>query len=664
MMQNEDGRLEEKVTQMDHSVLFISIGLFAFLLSIYCLTYSGTYTTDDEHLLSSRALTLAFDQTPGLSRVIGNTRVYAYSIVDPLHASQVENIEPAQTLIGAVLVNLSIHLGIGRIQTLFLLNLWVTALTAVVIYLTARRQGYSNAVGMILSLLFGLCTIAFPYSKTFFRDSLAMGFVACAWYFGSAIARDNQMHPSGIVNWTGIIISIGLGSLSKNIALLVFPVLLLEIIARKSRNGKKFRVPGAFPIHQPALWILGLLMGGGLFWVFAVPKIPLLARFSPDYYLDLLRFFLTTPHPHLFEAIAGPWISPGKSIYLFSPILILSIWCLIFEFKSTRSAYLLFLCMVIAQELFYDDEWAGHINWGLRYALPAIPALILSTAPLVKKLIRSRSGKIGLAVLAGISLFVQIQGVLVPVSEYFSASAAAVPAIGEQEMIWNVRDSILGWSSGWLVTGQPAELALVRTGPALPLAFGGWITVVVLCLIPCFTPKRRYLTVLAAIVAFATSLSLPFLYKTDPAYHITRSDLKEAQSQIARQYHTGDLILLKSYGSPVWEYWMNWAGPGLTWSALPYAYPSPAAILQYNTDGDPTVALDRVSLGILDREARPGRRVWLVLPGDTAGSDLGIEEKWLAGRSNPASCHLISGEEQSTRLCRFDLRTGSGLPIE
>jgi hypothetical protein len=119
-----------------HPVLQIGLSLFALLIAIYCLTYSGTFVTDDEHILSSRALSLAFDKSVNDNRVYGNSRVFALSNLAGTSATQALNIEPGQEIIGSTLARLAVILHIGHIQTLFLLNIGVTALTSAVLFAT------------------------------------------------------------------------------------------------------------------------------------------------------------------------------------------------------------------------------------------------------------------------------------------------------------------------------------------------------------------------------------------------------------------------------------------------------------------------------------------------------------------------------------------------
>ena len=158
------------------------------------------------------------------------------------------------------------------------------------------------------------------------------------------------------------------------------------------------------------------------------------------------------------------------------------------------------------------------------------------------------------------------------------------------------------------------------------------------------------------ILALVMSVLLPALYKNDPEYYRNRTDLSTPQKYIADHQSPGDRILLKSYGNTIWEYWMNWTGPDLKWVALPFTYPGLNAIERFQTTGDPLQAMDTATLGILEKEALPQRQVWLVMPSDTPGADLRIEERWLSLRSDNVECTQFSEEDQSTRVCRYHIK--------
>ncbi len=635
---------------------FSAILLLSFLVLVYSFTYSGTFLTDDEHILTSRAISLASDDEFNLSRVIGNSRVYQFSIVEPLQAQEAANVEPVQGLIGAGLVKLSILLGMGRVQTLFLLNLWTTALTAMMIYLAARRQRHSHRTSLVVSLLFGFCTIAFPYSKTFFRDSLAMFFLSCAWFFSISIRSmsEGEGTQKGYLPWLGFIVSAVLGVLTKNTILIAVPFLLLEILlgCKRNRTGKKRSAAKPFRVW---LWIIIPAVIIFLVWIFIVPKIPLLSRFSPSYYWSLLVFFFSTPHPNMIQALVGPLISPGKSVFLFSPILVLALAALFARFKTSWSAWAYFVALIVFQALFYDEEWAGHVNWGLRFVIPAIPGLVLSLAPIVDNAFSSLLRKIGFISLALLSFFVQVLGVISPVKQYFVDKALSVPPVNEHALVWDIQQSPIWWSLQRIIKGRAVDFAWARVEGGSVILIG-FVIVLAILIISVLFKKNRMLPTLSLAAVLGLNIAMLFVYRNDPSWQLFRSDLEQSQQFVFSRLEKGDRVVLKSYGSAGWEYWMNWTGGFPVWTSLPLYYPTPATIEAYQSSNDPAMGLSEVSLAILGKEIDQGRRVWLVVPSDSLGSELELEQKWLAERSISSECSVFQGENTSTRVCLYQTK--------
>ncbi len=635
------------------SRLNFALAIFILLSLVYCLFYNGLFSTDDEHILSTQALSIAFDGEVNFSRVIGNERVFSYSRYVKPYADQALNIEPAQALFGSLLVKVAAACGIGRVQTLFLLTIWVTAATAAVLFLTVLRMGYPLPSALMAAAIFGLGTIVLPYSKTYFRDPLAMFFLTCAWFFLQAVKQDIVTPVAAekrIFYWAGLVFALIAGVLAKNIVLIASPVMLLDILLtlRKrqpaSKNGWK---------RWKWITLITAVILAVVCWFLVIPSIPLLARFTPDYYSLLARFFRDTPRPYFLEAIIGPFISPGKSLFIFSPILILAVPGLILRFKSTWQAWACLILMVIGQALFYDFEWAGHINWGLRYLLPVIPLMLLAAIPVIDRLLRVWAGRLILLLLSVFSMGVQLLGVLVPVDNFYHSMYAAAEPVSEWSTIWQARYSILVWNVKWLVNGQQVGIALARIPEKvlLILVLTALLTLLtVLCL--SVQRTRRYLW-LCLVGCLIFSFFLPVSYQNEDSYGMMRSDLRKSYQYLAQQAKPGDAVVIRSYGTPVWFFWMNWAGPQFHWTALPYYFPMPALIKKYAASGNPEDALNTNTRLIIEESMLPGSNLWLLLPSDSPGAELELEKTWLTNHSSFISCTTFEGETENTEVCRF-----------
>ena len=304
-----------------------SLFLACVLLAFYSLSYSGTFTTDDEHILASRTLSLAFDDSINDYRVMGNSRILEYFNLDPDYGEQSLNIEPMQALLGAQLAKFANTLQWGKIQTIFFLNILLTTFTAVSIFWILILLGFNLHTSITTGFLFGLCTMVWPYSKTYFRDPAAMFFITLAW--GAALiltTKRPHLKLSRMNNsllWIIFAVTIFLGVMSKNSTLLAVPVFLIMF----TQHWQEILIQNPMKINKKRKIIItiSILVLISLFtiWLFLPRQSGQFSRFTSFYYSTVIGNIISNPHSNLIEGILGPIISPGKSIFLFSPILIL-----------------------------------------------------------------------------------------------------------------------------------------------------------------------------------------------------------------------------------------------------------------------------------------------------------------------------------------------------
>jgi hypothetical protein len=85
--------------------------------------------------------------------------------------------------------------------------------------------------------------------------------------------------------------------------------------------------------------------------------------------------------------LAAMLFSPGKSIFLYNPLLVLLPLCIRRFYRKSPVIALASLAAVLANFLFYSfcTTWAGDYAWGLRYQVPVLALLLL---PLVALLCR------------------------------------------------------------------------------------------------------------------------------------------------------------------------------------------------------------------------------------------------------------------------------------
>lgn len=641
-----------------HEDLSLALLLFVLLATIYCLTYSGTFITDDEHILASRTLSLSFDESVNNRRVYGNSRLFFLSNLSPEYSASAMNVEPAQAVIGSFLARTSILLNVGHVQTIFLLNIWVIAFTAVILFLVTRFLGYSKFTAFWVGILFGLGTNAWPYTKTYFRDPLAMMFLSIAW--ASAIVIGNKRYSNKskrfkILIWLGLFFGTIAGILTKNTVTIAIPVLFVYLLAKKCAVLRT----EAIWKYIKGNWKKILLLSGFaaialIVWIKYLPSSGVFSRFAFDYYKYLATFFFTTPHPKFLEAISGPLISPGKSIFIYSPILVLSFLGLIKKWEVAWPSWFYLLLLIVGQALFYDDEWSGHINWGLRFILPAIPPLLIAAIPTIDSWLKTRTGRVGLLTVGGISVLIQVIGIFPPMRQFYIEMANVDPDLFKSAAIWEFNHTPLVWHIKWLFSGGALDLAAARVGLyAVPIVIGLFF-IAFLVIISLMRPLKKWFPYFSFFLTFGLVIVMLFTYKFDPEYYIGRNDLVSAEEKVSNNVLPGDLVVIKSYSSPVWYYWMNWAEQSYDWISLPLYFPKPNLIDMYEETNNPEVALDEATLKLFRELPAEYERVWLVLPGDTPGATLNIEVDWLLNNSATSTNWKFEGELAETQLYLFE----------
>jgi hypothetical protein len=608
--------------------------LLILLLTFYGLSYSGRFSTDDEHILASRSLGLAFEGRLNDDRVLGNDRILAYHALPAQQASPSLEIEPLQSFLGAGLARLALLMGSGRVQTLFLLNILATALAAICVFAAVRTLGYPDRTALVTALLFGLGTQVWPYTRTFFRDPLAMLFLAfvwlCALRLNQAVSRRGRLLAGA-----GIFLGLLLGVLTKNTVTVALPaVAVLLIPFWKSLGGREKSLLRA-RLARPGLFLLVVITLVGLLAFLLTARGPL-ARFSLSYYGQVLLFFITSPHPHFLAALFGPLVSPGKSLFLYSPVLLLSIAALVQKRIEALAAWGYVLLLVLAQALFYDGIWWGNVNWGLRFLAPAIPLLTIASAPLIHHILHLPKGWVYITLLGGLSGLVQLIGISAPLGEYYlymmSLSAQASGSLG----VWDPGYSALVWTAGRMLSGGQWDLAALRTG--LP----GLLTTAGLAALSClaFLQIRSRPSWMTPFLLGCTGLAillLPKGYATDPAYYPARSDFRAAQDDLQALASPADGLVISSYGTPAWNYWMNWGPADLAWVSLPFGLS--------NSSGLPAPVETILTAASGDHE-----RIWLLLPCDSPPS-----AALLAQKDQLASLELVAERNYLDGSCRTSL---------
>jgi hypothetical protein len=313
--------------------------------------------------------------------------------------------------------------GLGLAQTALLLNPLLTAWTGGLLYLAVIRLGWSRFAAIATALAYGLATLAWPYTQTFFSDTMAGWGLFAASYWLLAFQQDKHKH---ILFWAGL--AWGLAYLSRSINLVTLPVygLALAAVLAEGRGlgigdwrlGRRVPNPQS-PVPNPQFreWILfasPILAAGivSLWWNWLRFGSPLDSGYAPSEAFNGDWLF----------GLAGLLVSPGRGLLWYSPVLLLVPLGVGWFLRRARWLLLSSAGVALLYWLLYAKwyMWHGGYSWGPRFLVPVLPFLMLMTVPAWQWIfVEERWGRIGrwlTTLLVLLSLGVQWLGMLVSFS--------------------------------------------------------------------------------------------------------------------------------------------------------------------------------------------------------------------------------------------------------
>ncbi|MFH1681895.1 MAG: glycosyltransferase family 39 protein, partial [Candidatus Eisenbacteria bacterium] len=270
----------------------------------------------------------------------------------------------------------------------------LSATAAVVLFfLWARRIFRSETGALRAALVLGTATLLWPYAKRGWTEMPQTAFL-----LGSVLLLERaRARGSG-----GQALAAGL-LLGGAIALRVTGVVLLPVLA----------LPLLFRWERPPLLRRALLYAAGI--LLAVLPLVLganLVRFGSPF--SLFAWRAGGFSANFAVGLAGLLASPGESLFLYSPVLLVALPLLPRLRFVDRGAFLVALLAPIALLFLYAPWWFHAYTWGPRFLLPAIPFLAL---PLAHPAAWRKPLRSILAALLVLSVLLQVLGVLLHVGD-------------------------------------------------------------------------------------------------------------------------------------------------------------------------------------------------------------------------------------------------------
>lgn len=514
-----------------------ALGLFGLLVAIYFATYTGQNISTDELKLYDAAHSIVQNGTLELAYT---NDLLPYATQPNLHPVVSLGTESMQAYVAAPILWLAQHIpGIGLMQTVWLMNIFITALIAVMLFYFSATLGYAERVSIVVALLYGLSTIAWPYSQFFFREPLfTLLIVICAYALEQWRRQLAQRRWWASIGWLIVAVpALGAALLTKEAGLLLVPPLILIVLPGTIRRLLNRRILLAtVAVIGLAVIILGIVLVSG--------------RFA-----DRLR---SLDLQYTANAIAAYLFSPGFSLWAFSPVLLLGLPGAYRLMRQRQIRYVgvplaALTSLVIGYSTLRGSFWYGGTGWGARFLVPAVPFLALWLLPIAELLLERTLRPLIRAIIVGIivqSVFIQLIAVIVPIhafSNYLFTEGATLkrPISPWEDGTWNplyIPQIVNAQQS----PTAPSEIAWIANGTGnvvLPLC----LLAATMSLMAVIIQRRPRLSSAAVML----SLAIMLLFGLRSYYHDRRfggdnATLWKVLDALNQGMKPGDAILLNN----------------------------------------------------------------------------------------------------------------------
>jgi hypothetical protein len=353
----------ERDTRLDARYL---VALTVVLLAAYLLVYGGRFHIIDEVSIYSMGENLAKRGTLDTNQILWTQWVRDPKEVQGAFAAD-GSVYSKKGLATAFLPALLVRLGMlnpgwGLVSISLFTNAIVTALTAALLAAYAARLGARRRTALILGAVYGLATIALPYTRTLFGEpSSALALVAAAF----CLTYVDGNRRTGWALLAGLCLSFAVWTrLMTLLAFLPFAIYLLQ-----KRVGIK-------PLAVFALATALVGLGGYLWYDFY--------RFGNALISGYQFAQGESFNSPLLTGLYGLLLSPFRGLFWFTPVLLAAIPGAVLSWRRMRAEAILAVGLILVYLLLYSAWWMwwGGFAWGPRFLVPIVPFALVLTIPL------------------------------------------------------------------------------------------------------------------------------------------------------------------------------------------------------------------------------------------------------------------------------------------
>lgn len=301
-----------------------------------------------------------------------------------------------------------------RVGTFFT-NSIVLGLLAVMVALLALELGARYRLAFAAGAAYALSTYALPHAKTYFTEpASALVLTTSVW----SLLRFRRSGARSHLLWCGL--SVGAGVLIRASGLLFVPIITVWLAVAAWRRAK---VRGV--LHDLGWYALGGLPTLGAFLFFNW------WRFGGPLEIGYPRIPQENP---LLDGLDGLFFSPGKSIFLYAPLVMFGMVAVVWRMRQQFFAMSLIATLCAANIVFFSrvPYWAGDAAWGPRYQHVIVP-LLVAPAALLWGRVRWRAPMV---LAAGFGVMVSLLGSMLYFNVLFLQ--ADVAGVGSDAMTYDL----------------------------------------------------------------------------------------------------------------------------------------------------------------------------------------------------------------------------------
>ncbi|RLC81549.1 MAG: hypothetical protein DRI61_03740 [Chloroflexi bacterium] len=549
-----------------------ALAVTLFLFALYVWSYRGTSHSTDEWLFideMTRALREGLHTIP-----LQYASFYA---------------------LGIPLLLLSRLVGtFGTYQTLTLLNSATTALAGGIMVLVLGELGYGVPEAAVTALVYGAATLAWPYSGYLLREpTTAMWLMVAAWLLLRYRVKGGWWYVVGsLLAFTGAAFT------KQSASFLLFLYVAYFAYSLYARKEPKLFWEWWLPLQARHKLGVGLAFAAIVGLIFWFP----------------VRAYVPFPR-HLGEAIPsfkglmGLLFSPGWGLFLFSPVLLLTIPGIpgFFRKHFWEALLLVGAAWVYILGCTRQPLWWGTWNWGPRQVNPILPMFTLPLAETLRLYGGRRAFKIVLGILLVVSVALAGMQTLVAYPFYQVAFRSGITDV---EFTWNWHTSppLNHWR---FLKITDAEVAwATSSGVRWPLLLSLSVLVGLAAWFLIRTTGGRFArwsiyvggVALLSVFLVAATLHLSYL---DEDYGGNQG-FAEAAQMLREEGKPGDKLVIYMWGEPPWAYIPRVAMLNYCKGLCP---PHIVVIKEQFIDGQPGWE------GRLRQLVGDAKRVWVVMEG-------------------------------------------------